>query len=57
MGIRSFRETLVLVAVTTSAYAFCGQVAGTLPFDKNQNLVGEGSMQLQVRAVLDGYDR
>jgi enamine deaminase RidA (YjgF/YER057c/UK114 family) len=28
-------------------------VAGTLPFDKDQNLVGEGSMQLQVRAVLD----
>jgi enamine deaminase RidA (YjgF/YER057c/UK114 family) len=28
-------------------------VAGTLPFDKNQNLVGQGSMQLQVRAVLD----
>ena len=28
-------------------------VAGTLPFDKDQYLVGEGSMQLQVRAVLD----
>src|SRR5260370_16525619 len=27
-------------------------VAGTLPFNKDNNLVGEGSMQLQVRAVL-----
>jgi enamine deaminase RidA (YjgF/YER057c/UK114 family) len=32
-------------------------VAGTLPFDKDNNLVGEGSMQLQVRAVLDAIGK
>jgi enamine deaminase RidA (YjgF/YER057c/UK114 family) len=32
-------------------------VAGTLPFDKDQNLVGEGSMRLQVRAVLDAIGK
>src|ERR1700730_19032695 len=32
---------------------FSIHVAGTLPFDKDNNLVGEGSMRLQVRAVLD----
>jgi hypothetical protein len=26
------------------------RVAGTLPFDKDNNLVGQGSMRLQVRA-------
>jgi enamine deaminase RidA (YjgF/YER057c/UK114 family) len=32
-------------------------VAGTLPFDKDNNLVGEGSMRLQVRAVLDAIGK
>jgi enamine deaminase RidA (YjgF/YER057c/UK114 family) len=32
-------------------------VAGTLSFDKDNNLVGEGSMQLQVRAVLDAIGK
>jgi enamine deaminase RidA (YjgF/YER057c/UK114 family) len=32
-------------------------VAGTLPFDKDNSLVGEGSMQLQVRAVLDAISK
>src|SRR6202158_1202810 len=32
-------------------------VAGTLPFDNNERLVGEGSMRLQVRAVLDAIGK
>ena len=32
-------------------------VAGTLPFDKDNNLVGEDSMRLQVRAVLDAIGK
>jgi enamine deaminase RidA (YjgF/YER057c/UK114 family) len=32
-------------------------VAGTLPFDKDNHLIGEGSMRLQVRAVLDAIGK
>ena len=32
-------------------------VAGTLPFDKDNQLIGEGSMRLQVRAVLDAIGK
>src|SRR5437899_52716 len=32
-------------------------VAGTLSFDKDNNLVGEGSMRLQARAVLDAIGK
>ena len=32
-------------------------VAGTLPFDKDNQLIGEGSMRLQVRATLDAIGK
>src|SRR6202051_2783919 len=46
--------TQVIKATNTRASI---PVAGTLPFDQDEKLVGEGSMRLQVRAVLEAIGK
>ena len=53
-NLRGKLYTQVIKATGTKASI---HVAGTMSFDKDNHLIGEGSMQLQVRAVLDAIGK
>ena len=55
--IPEFSGKLYTQVIKASGARVAIHVAGTLPFDKDNQLIGDGSMRLQVRAVLDAIGK